>query len=82
MRIQLPTISLVLVLAAAAPMLCRLEAQSVQVRATVSPVLPHYQPGVALKGPLEVPITDALTDLGDEWNRGFRKFHPAASLVF
>ena len=82
MRIQLPTVSLVLVLAATAPMVCRLEAQSVQVRATVSPLLPHYQIGVALKGPLEIPITDALTDLGDEWNRGFRHFHPGASLVF
>jgi phosphate transport system substrate-binding protein len=82
MRIQLPTVSLVLVLAATAPMVCRLEAQSVQVRATVSPLLPHYQIGVALKGPLEIPITDALTDLGDEWNRGFRKYHPSASLVF
>jgi phosphate transport system substrate-binding protein len=82
MRNHLHPIPLALVLAAAAPMLCRLQAQSVQVRATVSEVLPHYQAGAALKGPLEIPCTDALTDLGDEWNRGFRKVQPAASLVF
>lgn len=80
MRNQFPAISLVLVLVA--QMGGPLEAQSVQVRATVSQMLPHYQPGQALKGPLEIPCTDALTDLGDEWNRGFRKYQPAASLVF
>jgi phosphate transport system substrate-binding protein len=59
-----------------------MQAQSVQVRATVSESLPHYQPGAALKGPLEIPCTDALSDLGEEWNMGFRKSQPAASLVF
>jgi phosphate transport system substrate-binding protein len=74
--------SLVLALAAAAPMLSPMQAQSVQVRAKVSETLPHYQAGAVLKGPLNIPCTDALSDLGDEWNRGFRHFHPSASLVF
>jgi len=74
--------SLVLALAAAAPMLSPAHAQSVQVRAKVSETLPHYQAGAVLKGPLDIPCTDALADLGDEWNRGFRHFHPNASLVF
>jgi phosphate transport system substrate-binding protein len=73
---------LFLLLAASVSMLGRLEAQSVQVRATVSETLPHYQPAAVLKGPLDIPCTDALSDLGDEWNRGFRKYHPSASLVF
>jgi phosphate transport system substrate-binding protein len=80
MRNYYPAISLVL--AAAALVSGPLAAQSVQVRATVSQQLPHYQATVAVKGPLEIPCTDALTDLGDEWNRGFRRYHPAASLVF
>jgi len=71
-----------LVLALAAPMLSPMQAQSVQVRAKVSETLPHYQAGALLKGPLNIPCTDALSDLGDEWNRGFRHFHPGASLVF
>jgi phosphate transport system substrate-binding protein len=82
MRNPFNRLSLVLVMAATAPLLGRLEAQSAQVRATVSQLLPHYRPGVALKGTLAIPCTDALTDLGDEWNRGFRKFQPAGGLVF
>lgn len=81
MRYQFSRISLILVMAASQG-LVRLEAQSVQVRATVSNVLPHYRPEVGLKGPLDIPCTDALSELGDEWNRGFRKFQPSASLVF
>jgi len=72
-------IMVVLLLAATAPVL---RAQTVQIRARVSEALPHYQPGVQVKGPLEIPCTDALSDLGDEWNKGFRKFHPEGSLVF
>ena len=70
--------ALALALATGAP----LGAQVVQVRATVSEALPHYQPAVLIKGRLEIPCTDALADLGEEWNRGFRKFHREASLVF
>jgi len=52
-----------------------------QVRAKVSETLPHYRPGVLVKGPLMIPCTDALTDLGSEWDRAYRKYQPAASLV-
>jgi phosphate transport system substrate-binding protein len=82
MRNKYSHISLVLVLAGVMPLLGRLNAQSVQVRAAVSEALPHYQPAVALNSPLDIPCTDALTDLGEEWNRDFRKFHPAGKLVF
>ena len=81
MRNHFSQFSLVMVLAAS-PGFAPLFAQSVQVRATVSAVLPHYKPEVALRAPLEIPCTDALSELGDEWNRGFRKFHPAGKLVF
>jgi phosphate transport system substrate-binding protein len=76
------SVPLVLALAGAAGLAGILEAQSVQVRATVSEALPHYKPEVQIKGALEIPCTDALSDLGDEWNRGYRKFQPQASLVF
>jgi len=82
MRNPINRLSLVLVLTGMAAAGSSLAAQSVQVRATVSETLPHYRPDTVLKGALEIPCTDALTDLGDEWNRGFRKFHPAGSLVF
>ena len=82
MRQSFSAIPLVLALVAGAPQAGRLSAQSVQVRATVSPQLPRYQVAIPIKGALEIPCTDALADLGDEWNRGFRKFHPAANLVF
>ena len=75
-------ISWALVLGGVLTMVCPLQAQSVQVRATVSEALPHYQPSVILNSPLQIPCTDALSDLGDEWNRAFRKYHPAGSLVF
>jgi hypothetical protein len=76
------SVPLVLALAAGAGLAGRLEAQSVQVRAQVSDALPHYKPEIQIKGALEIPCTDALSDLGDEWNRGYRKFQPQASLVF
>jgi phosphate transport system substrate-binding protein len=59
-----------------------LGAQTVQVRAKVSETLRGYQPSAAVKGTLEIPAADAFSDLGDEWNRAFRKFQPQARLAF
>jgi phosphate transport system substrate-binding protein len=82
MRNRLPHISLALALAAALPFSGNLMAQSARVRARVSETLPHYLPKVGIKGTMEVPMTDAISDLGDEWSRGFRKFQPEGKLVF
>ncbi len=59
-----------------------LRAQAYQVRAKVSTNLPHYQPAAAIKGQVDIPCADTLQDVGDEWSRGFRTYHPEASLVF
>ena len=59
-----------------------LMAQGVQVRARVAESLPRYQAGPAITGTLEIPCTDALSDLGDEWSRAFKKLQPGGSLVF
>ncbi len=59
-----------------------LQAQSIQYRSKVSDTLPRYAPKVQLKGVLEVPGSDTLADLGDEWNRVFRRFHPEASVLY
>lgn len=59
-----------------------LPAQTGAPRAEVSPVLPHYQPHFAVSGKLEVPFSDALTDLGGSWSQGFRKAQPAFQVVF
>lgn len=79
-RVQQITISMLL--AAGLPFAGGLNAQIPRARAKVSDTLPHYQPKVAVKGPLEIPITDSLADLGDEWARGFRKHHPEGKLIF
>jgi phosphate transport system substrate-binding protein len=57
-------------------------AQSIQYRPKVSDTLPRYAPKVQVKGTLEVPGSDTLADLGDEWNRVFRRFHPEASILY
>jgi phosphate transport system substrate-binding protein len=59
-----------------------LQAQTAQRRAKVADVIPKYQAVVELKGPIDLLGTDALSDLGDEWSSSFRKFHPAAHLIF
>lgn len=59
-----------------------LQAQSIQYRSKVSDTLPRYVPKVQVKGVLEVPGSDTLADLGDEWNRVFRRFHPEASILY
>lgn len=76
------TFTLIGLLALAAPSPCQLQAQDVLVRARVSERLPAYQPRVLVRGAVAIPSTDALTDLGDEWNKGFHKFHPEGSLAF
>ena len=59
-----------------------LRGQSAQVRAKVSASLPKYQPKVQVKGVIELSGSDALQDLGDEWTRGFKRFHPESRMVF
>jgi len=77
------SITTALILALSMPFLGTLHAaDSNRDRATVSEALPHYQPKALVKGTIEVPITDSLTDLGDEWTRGFRRYHPDSKLVF
>ena len=80
MRTSLRNTCVALGLAAAAG--AALQAQSVLVRAKVSDALPSYTPKVTLKGLLEVPGTDALSDLGDDWRRAFRQFQPDAQMLY
>lgn len=73
---------MILCLVAGIPFMNRLDAQSYQVRAQVSTNLPHYQPVVSIKGPVDIPCTDTLPEVGDEWTRGFRKYHAESNLIF
>jgi len=57
-------------------------AQSIQYRSKVSDTLPRYTPKVQVKGVLEVPGSDTLADVGDEWSRVFRRFHPEATVLY
>lgn len=82
MGIGVNTVTLIGLLALAGPGLGRLQAQNVLVRAKVSDRLPSYQPRARVTGAVAIPFTDALADLGDEWNKGFHKFHPDGSLAF
>jgi phosphate transport system substrate-binding protein len=59
-----------------------LRGQTAQVRAKVSATLPHYDSDVQVKGAVEIPGTDALTDLGAEWDSGFRQHHPEGRITF
>ena len=59
-----------------------LHGQGAQVRATVSPTLPHYTPATQLAAQVEVPGTDALSELGDEWNRLFVQYQPGSRLIY
>lgn len=74
--------ALALCLAAGLTFTPRLTAQAYQVRAQVSDRLPHYQPAASIKGPLDIPCTDTLQDVSDEWRRGFRKYHAEANPIF
>jgi len=71
-----------LLVAAGVSWSCVLQGQTVQSLAKVSASLPKYLVATPIKSVVEVPGTDALTDLGDEWNRGFKKFHPEARIQF
>jgi phosphate transport system substrate-binding protein len=82
MRINRAHLVSSLVLAVGVVSLGRLQAQTAQVRAKVSTVTPVYEPKTPVKGRYDLIGTDALSDLGDEWSSGFRKFHPASNLVY
>jgi len=82
MKNRFQSIALSLVLAAGLPFPASLTAQTAKVRAKVSDLLPHYKAKVGIRGTLEIPLTDALSDLGDEWSRTFMKYQPEAKLVF
>lgn len=71
-----------LVLAAGLSGLSGLQAQTAQVRPKVAASILGYQPLEKLKGVINLPGSDGLADLGDEWSTAFRKFHPEANLVF
>jgi len=75
-------IAMTLLFAAGGSAVSVLHGQAVQVRAKVSEALPRYQPAAQLKGVVPIPVTDALSDLGEEWQRSFQTFHPAGKLVF
>jgi len=57
-------------------------AQTAQVRAKVSSAILPYVMGVKVKGTLEIPGTDALQDLGDEWNKTFKARQPEAGIAY
>jgi len=57
-------------------------AQTAQARAKVSPAIPPYVLGAKVKGLLELPGTDALQDLGEEWNRAFKARHPEGGIAY
>lgn len=82
MSTRFQSVTLTMLLAAGMPFAGSLQAQTAHERAKVMESLPHYQIKTAIKGTLEIPFTDSLSDLGGEWTRGFRKYHPEAKLVF
>ncbi|BDU78053.1 PstS family phosphate ABC transporter substrate-binding protein [Mesoterricola sediminis] len=57
-------------------------AQTAQMRAKVSEALPHYNPTVAVNGAVEIPGTDAISDLGEEWGRLFHQYQPQGRIVY
>ena len=59
-----------------------LHGQVAQIRAKVSPAIPPYVVGAKVKGTLEIPGTDALQELGEEWNKVFKARHPEANLAY
>jgi phosphate transport system substrate-binding protein len=82
MRINRAQLVLSFILAAGISGLGLLQAQTAQVRAKVSTVIPVYEPKAQVKGALDLIGTDALSDLGDEWSSAFRKFHPGSNLIY
>ena len=82
MRINRAQLVSSFILAAGMSGLGWLQAQTAQVRAKVSTVIPVYEPKTQVKGALDLIGTDALSDLGDEWSAGFRKFHPGSNLIY
>ena len=81
MQNPFPRMAAKLLLAALASV-CLVQAQSAQTRAKVSPACPKYLATATVTGLLEIPGTDDLADLGDEWNRGFQGFQPDAGISF
>jgi phosphate transport system substrate-binding protein len=71
-----------LVLAAGVSSLGWLQAQTAQIRAKISPVIPAYQPKIQVKGPIDLIGTDSIPDLGEEWSAAFRKSHPEANMIY
>ncbi len=61
---------------------CVVRAQTAQIRAKVPASIPAYQPSVTVKGPIDIPTADELSDLGEEWSSAFKKVHAEANLVF
>lgn len=59
-----------------------LMAQTAQMRAKVPTTIPSYRAVSQVKGAVDLLGTDALSDLGEEWAAGFKKFHPEANLIF
>jgi phosphate transport system substrate-binding protein len=66
----------------ALPGASRLQGQGAQMRANVAKTLPHYVPAVQLKTRIEIPGTDALSDLGDEWNHLFAQYQPESRITY
>lgn len=65
------------------PVSLALSAQDlVQYRPKVAPEILTYKPAVAVTGELQIPITDALVDVGIELQRSFKAIHSGANLQF
>jgi phosphate transport system substrate-binding protein len=71
-----------LVIAAGMSCFTGLQAQTAQARAKISPAIPSYQPQEKIKGVINLPGSDGLADLGEEWSAAFRKVQPEANLIF
>jgi len=82
MTTRMSRLALTICVAFGAPLLVRLEAQTLHMRAQVSENLHRYQPKFLVKGAVEIPCTDTLMDVGGAWNKAFRNFQPEARLNF
>jgi phosphate transport system substrate-binding protein len=74
MQQPLKRMAALLLLTTASSCLGLLHGQSAQIRAKVSPQCPQYLIVSTISGTVDLPGTDDLTDLGDEWNHGYQRF--------
>ena len=59
-----------------------LHGQAAQTRPKVAASVPKYQPVAVITGLVDLPGADDLADLGNEWNHGFKGFHPDSGINY